>query len=134
MKKCCHAYAYFHVQYHMWELSNEVLYRVFGGSKILVWQVEINLWNISMADNSKFLKCWHGSCHTLPPGSNGPAVWRSTSRGIRFTRSLCKTFPKSLFLFIKVESLNLRPVAVLMPLEIKCHIIPHEKALTSIEY
>ena len=24
-----------------------------------------------MADNSKFLKYWYGSCHTLPPGSNG---------------------------------------------------------------
>ena len=34
-----------------------------------------------------------------------------------------------------MESLNLQVVAVLMPLEIKCHTIPHLKALTrSIEH
>ena len=38
-------------------------------------------------------------------------------------------FPKSLLLLTKVESSNLQVVAVLMPLEIKRHIVPHLKAL-----
>ena len=37
--------------------------------------------------------------------------------------------PKSLHSLSKVESLNLQVVAVLMPLEIKCHTLPHLKAL-----
>ena len=42
---------------------------------------------------------------------------------------------KSLLLLSKVESLNLQVVAVLMPLEIKSHKVPHLKALTdSIEH
>ena len=43
--------------------------------------------------------------------------------------------PKSLLLLSKVDGLNLQVVAVLMPLEIKRHTIPHLKALThSIEH
>ena len=62
-------------------------------------------------------------------------VWHSTSRGIKTTRSLSLKIPKSLLLLSKVESLNLKVVAVLMPLEIKRHTVPHLKALTrSIEH
>ena len=43
--------------------------------------------------------------------------------------------PKNLILLSKVESLKLKVVAVLMPLEVKHHTVPHLKALTSgIEY
>ena len=35
------------------------------------------------------------------------------------------------FLLSKVESLNLQPVAVLMPLEMKHHTVPHLKGLNS---
>ena len=38
---------------------------------------------------------------------------------------------KSLLLLSKVESLNLQVVAVLMPLEIKRHTVPHLKGLNS---
>ena len=38
-------------------------------------------------------------------------------------------FPKSLILLSKVERLNLQVVAVVIPLEIKCHTAPHLKAL-----
>ena len=57
-------------------------------------------------------------------------LWHSTSRGIKTTRSLSLKIPKSLLLLSKVESLNLKVVAVLMPLEIKRHTVPHLKALT----
>ena len=57
-------------------------------------------------------------------------LWHSTSRGIRTTKSLSWKFPKSLLLLSKVESLKLQVVAVLMPLEIKRHTVPHLKALT----
>ena len=52
-------------------------------------------------------------------------VWHSTSRGIRTTRIL------SLLLLSKVESLNLQVVAVLMPIVIKHHTVPHLKSLNS---
>ena len=54
-----------------------IFFRAVGSFKILVWQVKVNLRNIGMADladNSKFLDYWYGSCHTLPPGSNGPVL------------------------------------------------------------
>ena len=38
---------------------------------------------------------------------------------------------KSLLLLSKVESPNLQVVAVLIPLEIKCHTVPHLKGLNS---
>ena len=41
----------------------------------------------------------------------------------------CK-FKNRLLLLSKVESLNLKVVAVLMPFEIKRHTVPHLKALT----
>ena len=43
---------------------------------------------------------------------------------------LVKTSPKSLSLLSKLESQNTKVVAILMPLEIKCHTVPHLKALT----
>ena len=58
------------------------------------------------------------------------AVWHSTSRGIRTASILIQKFPKCLLLLSKVESPNLQVVAVLMPLEIKRHTVPHLKALT----
>ena len=57
-------------------------------------------------------------------------VWHSTSRGIKTTKSLSLKIPKSLLLLCKVESLNLKVVAVLMPLEINHQTIPNLKALT----
>ena len=54
-------------------------------------------------------------------------VWHSTSRGIRTTRILSWKFPKSQLFLSKVGSLNLQVVAVLMPLEIKRHTVPHLK-------
>ena len=57
-------------------------------------------------------------------------VWHSTSRGIKTTRSLISKIPKSLLLLSKAESLNLKVVAVLMPLEINHLTVPHLKALT----
>ena len=54
---------------------------------------------------------------------------------IIFTKSQSYNFQKRLSLLSKMESLNLQLVAVLMPLEIKRHKIPHLKALTcSIEH
>ena len=52
------------------------------------------------------------------------------SKSIKNTKSLSFKIPKSLLLLSKVESLNLKVVAVLMPLEIKRHTVPHLKALT----
>ena len=57
-------------------------------------------------------------------------LWHSTSRGIKTARSLSLKILKSLILLSKVESLNLKVVAVLMPLEVKCHTVPHLKAAT----
>ena len=39
-------------------------------------------------------------------------------------------FPKSLFLLSKLENLYVQVMAVLMPLEIKHHTVPHFKPLT----
>ena len=72
-----------HGQYHVLELSNEVLYDI------------------------------------LPQGASEPPEF------------LIQKFPKSLLLLSKVESPNLQVVAVLMPLEIKCHAVPHLKGLNS---
>ena len=45
------------------------------GLNILVWQAlvifQILAWQ-TMADNSRYLKNWYCSCHTLPPGSATP--------------------------------------------------------------
>ena len=57
-------------------------------------------------------------------------LWHFTSGSIKTTKSLSLKIPKSLLLSNKVESLNLKVVAVLMPLEIKRHTVPHLKALT----
>ena len=57
-------------------------------------------------------------------------LWHFTSWSIKTNKSLSLKITKSLLLLSKVESLKLKVVAVLKPLEIKRHTVPHLKALT----
>ena len=58
-------------------------------------------------------------------------LWHLTSWSIKINKSLSLKITKSLLLLSKVESLNLQVVAVLMPLVIKHHTVPHLKGLNS---
>ena len=67
----------------------------------------------------------------LIPELSNEVLYDILPRGASDYKTSNLKLPKSMFLLSKMESLNLQVGAVLMPLEIKGHTIPHLKDLNS---